>query len=169
MANPAPVANGRCAPTMPWPPRKLTLLSKRCMEPPLPLDSPSRRPNSSAMTRLGAEPPPGSGPLGGPVPAPRRAPPDLPPRGHDGGGPPPPRFRADVEMENPADLAHGVHLGGLLLEASQQLHLRQQPPGQLHVEPGAGYRGFGLRHGATPASATARPPRGGGGAGIWRR
>src|SRR5262245_3826919 len=61
------------------------------------------------------------------------------------------RLLADVEVEKPADLAQSVHLGGLFLEASEQLHLVQQPPGQPRVEPGAGYRGFGLRHDATPA------------------
>src|SRR5215467_2348523 len=58
------------------------------------------------------------------------------------------RLLADVEVEKPADLAQGVHLSGLFLEASEQLHLGQQPPGQTRVEAGAGYRGFGLRHDA---------------------
>ena len=31
-----PVASGMCPPTMPWPPRKPSEASKRCIEPPLP-------------------------------------------------------------------------------------------------------------------------------------
>src|SRR2546430_9850506 len=45
-----------CAPTIAWPPRKLTLRSNRCIDPPLPFESPSRRPKSSAITRLGSAP-----------------------------------------------------------------------------------------------------------------
>src|SRR5580704_18037662 len=56
------------------------------------------------------------------------------------------RLLSDVEVEEAADLAEGVHLGRLLLEAPDQRHLRQQPPRQLRVEPGLGGCGLRLGH-----------------------
>jgi hypothetical protein len=57
-------------------------------------------------------------------------------RGHDGvvrreglHGPDRDGLLADVEMEKPPDLAQGVELGGLLLEAADQEHLAQEPVG----------------------------------------
>src|ERR1017187_7739404 len=41
---------------MPCPPRKFTLRSKICIEPPLPFEQPSTRPNSSAITLRGVTP-----------------------------------------------------------------------------------------------------------------
>jgi len=51
-----PVPMGSWPPTIPVPPRKFRSLSKKCMEPPLPLDRPSMRPNSSAMASRGSLP-----------------------------------------------------------------------------------------------------------------
>ncbi len=52
----APVATGRCPPTIPQPPRKPRPTSKRCIEPPRPCAQPSTRPNSSAITAPGSSP-----------------------------------------------------------------------------------------------------------------
>ena len=52
----------------------------------------------------------------------------------------------DVEVQEATDLALGVHLGRLLLEAADQEHLRQQASRQLGVEPGRRRRGLGLSH-----------------------
>src|SRR5206468_3293890 len=56
----------------------------------------------------------------------------------------------DVEMEKASDLAEGVHLGRLLLEAANQRHLREQPPRQLGIEPGRRRRGLRLSHAVPP-------------------
>ncbi len=50
MANATPVASGMCPPTMPWPPRKSSAASNRCIEPPLPPEQSRPPPNSSAIT-----------------------------------------------------------------------------------------------------------------------
>ena len=53
-------------------------------------------------------------------------------------------------MQEAADLAQRVHLGGLLLEAPDELHLGEEPPGQLRVEPGGRRRRLRLRHERSP-------------------
>ena len=45
-----PVVSGMWPPTIPWPPRKPSEASNRCIEPPLPWLQPVALPNSSAMT-----------------------------------------------------------------------------------------------------------------------
>src|SRR5262249_26880269 len=77
----------------------------------------------------------------------------LPVRGHrvvvsaDGrGGTPRLRLLSDIEVEEAADFAEGVHLGRFLLEAPDECHLGQQPPRQLGVEPSLSEHRLGLRH-----------------------
>ncbi len=56
VANATPVASGIWPPTIAWPPSSPCSRSKRCIEPPLPFEMPSRRPKSSAITRPGSVP-----------------------------------------------------------------------------------------------------------------
>ena len=114
-----PVASGMWPPTMPWPPRKPSEASNRCIEPPLPPEQPAALPNSSAMTaarehaagqRL-AVLAVGAGDV---VVGPQRG--EAADRD---------RLLADVEVAEAADLAEAVGLAGLLLEAADQQHLPQ--------------------------------------------
>ena len=51
-----PVATGICAPIIPLPPNMCFPASKKCMEPPLPLELPVALPKSSAMSPRGSIP-----------------------------------------------------------------------------------------------------------------
>ena len=118
-ANAMPAASGMCPPTMPWPPRKPSSASKRCIEPPLPLEQPAALPNSSAITVRGDDAPGervavlavGAGDV---VVGPERG-----EAAHRDG------LLADVEMAEAADLAEAVRLAGLLLEAADEQHLAE--------------------------------------------
>ena len=57
MAKPMPAASGTWLPTMACPPRKPFSTSKKCIEPPLPLEQPVALPSSSAMAALRAHAP----------------------------------------------------------------------------------------------------------------
>ena len=105
---------------MPCPPRKFVFLSKMCMEPPLPPEHPSWRPNSSAITGAGTDA--ASDRLTVIAISRDHVVVGAKHRHHAGGD----RFLPDVEVAEAADLAECVSLGAALLEAALQQHRAEQ-------------------------------------------